>query len=707
MSFMDRIVIAFGLLAAGIIFYLFSSKKEKNPQSRKRSMSFKAERNSQIPAHNTVEESKMSEYDYLAKILIIGDARSGKSALFLSFAENKFHDTYIPTIGVDFKLRIMEIYNKRVKLQMWDTAGEERFRTITSSYYRGAHGIAIVFNVRDRQSFVNIDQWKHEITRYASESVNVILIGTQIDDTSLRLVTYDEGNAKADSLGISYFETSAKTTAGVQEAFVNISQQIVARLQAHNSPQTQLKPAIYQLLVVGDRCSGKSSLVKRRSQGQFEDTYRKTIGADFSDISVQCDESAVTLRVFDCPGEQETFSFCKPAALLIVFDVSSLDSFLHVDMWLRHFRDLNIPSEKIILVGNKCDIDALSRAVSFESASAKALSTGLTYVETSCKTGAGVMELFTMIAWSLTEGTLVSNPYLLPRIANTFAVESVRYMQTIHGLRLEMDVDSGAPAVYKQGGSSVVYRGSYHDIPVAIKQYTCSFLSLHGFINKDLDQLHIETYIHNSTKRCPTALTMYGSFISNQITYPLIVTELADKYGTLADVLANNAFELSWDWRLTVLQGIASFLSYLHNSNMAHMDLKSENCLVMSIGEDNDTSIKTSLAPHQSEDTCDVIKVFDFSSSLPFGEVGFEEFVNVGHTPSHSPPERLGYLATKTSRVCQGNAFRGTPKVEANYYLVSDKSDIYSFGILMAEVATRGLCYGEAGPQGMDAGASN
>lgn len=178
------------------------------------------------------------EYDFLFKLLLIGDSGVGKSCLLLRFADDTYTESYISTIGVDFKIRTIELDGKTIKLQIWDTAGQERFRTITSSYYRGAHGIIVVFDVTDLESFNNVKQWLHEIDRYASENVNKLLVGNKCDLTSKRAVTTEQAKEFADSLGIEYLETSAKNATNVEKAFTTMAAQIKARYKTQPQGNT-------------------------------------------------------------------------------------------------------------------------------------------------------------------------------------------------------------------------------------------------------------------------------------------------------------------------------------------------------------------------------------------------------------------------------------------------------------------------------------
>ena len=176
------------------------------------------------------------EYDYLFKLLLIGDSGVGKSCLLLRFADDTYTESYISTIGVDFKIRTIELDGKTIKLQIWDTAGQERFRTITSSYYRGAHGIIVVYDVTDAQTFASVKQWLSEIERFACENVNRLLVGNKSDLKDKRKVETATAKEFADSLGIPFIETSAKCASNVEDAFITMASEIKKKMVA-TTPQ--------------------------------------------------------------------------------------------------------------------------------------------------------------------------------------------------------------------------------------------------------------------------------------------------------------------------------------------------------------------------------------------------------------------------------------------------------------------------------------
>merc|ERR1712188_22271 len=131
-----------------------------------------------------------AEYDYLFKLLLIGDSGVGKSCSLLRYVDDTYTETYISTIGVDFKIRTLELDGKTVKLQIWDTAGQERFRTITSSYYRGAHGIIVVYDVTDEETYTAVERWMTEIDRFAGPEVNKMIVGNKCDMVTKKVVDY-------------------------------------------------------------------------------------------------------------------------------------------------------------------------------------------------------------------------------------------------------------------------------------------------------------------------------------------------------------------------------------------------------------------------------------------------------------------------------------------------------------------------------------
>ncbi|KAF8289288.1 putative small GTP-binding protein Rab11, putative,Rab11 GTPase [Trypanosoma cruzi] len=199
-----------------------------------------------------------AEYDHLFKLLLIGDSGVGKSCLLLRFADDSYTESYISTIGVDFKIRTLNLDGKVVKLQIWDTAGQERFRTITSSYYRGAHGIIIVYDTTDMESFNNVRTWLSEIDKFASENVNKLLVGNKCDLVLKKAVDTQMAKDFADNLGIPFLETSAKEASNVEEAFTRMAMDIKKRLAAQGGGAggaANSKP----LLSGGNRNTGSGS----------------------------------------------------------------------------------------------------------------------------------------------------------------------------------------------------------------------------------------------------------------------------------------------------------------------------------------------------------------------------------------------------------------------------------------------------------------
>lgn len=165
-------------------------------------------------------------YDYLFKLVLIGQSGVGKSSLLSRFTRNEFNLESKSTIGVEFATKIVNIESKQVKAQIWDTAGQERYRAITGAYYRGAVGALLVYNVTNRHSFQSITQWLKELRDNSEEGIVIMLVGNKIDLDYLRSVDIEEGKDFANQNGLHFIETSALDSTNVETAFYQILKEI-------------------------------------------------------------------------------------------------------------------------------------------------------------------------------------------------------------------------------------------------------------------------------------------------------------------------------------------------------------------------------------------------------------------------------------------------------------------------------------------------
>jgi Ras-related protein Rab-1A len=197
-------------------------------------------------------------YDYLYKVILIGDSAVGKSSILCQYADKEFSDSHISTIGVDFKIATIKVGSKKVKLQIWDTAGQERFKTIINSFFRGIQGVFLVFDITNKSTFDNLSYWEGELNRfYPGESLSkktIFVIGNKIDLEEKRSVSYDEANEYAKSIGARYFETSAKENIRISDIFYNLAYSALNdkdRLDLLNSP------SVGKVVIVGGKSINK------------------------------------------------------------------------------------------------------------------------------------------------------------------------------------------------------------------------------------------------------------------------------------------------------------------------------------------------------------------------------------------------------------------------------------------------------------------
>ncbi|KAF8898240.1 ras family-domain-containing protein [Gymnopilus junonius] len=163
-----------------------------------------------------------SNYDYLFKVVLIGDSGVGKSNLLSRFTRNEFNLESKSTIGVEFATRSINVDGKTVKAQIWDTAGQERYRAITSAYYRGAVGALLVYDIAKHATYVNVTRWLKELRDHADANIVIMLVGNKSDLKHLRAVPTDEAKAFSTENGLSFIETSALDASNVEAAFQTI-----------------------------------------------------------------------------------------------------------------------------------------------------------------------------------------------------------------------------------------------------------------------------------------------------------------------------------------------------------------------------------------------------------------------------------------------------------------------------------------------------
>lgn len=172
-------------------------------------------------------------YSYLFKYIIIGDTGVGKSCLLLQFTDKRFQPVHDLTIGVEFGARMITVADaQQVKLQIWDTAGQESFRSITRSYYRGAAGALLVYDITRRDTFQHLSRWLEEAKQHAHPNMVILLIGNKNDLEHRRAVSFEEGKAFADQNGLLFLETSAKTAYNVEQAFLKTAEQIYSKIHS-------------------------------------------------------------------------------------------------------------------------------------------------------------------------------------------------------------------------------------------------------------------------------------------------------------------------------------------------------------------------------------------------------------------------------------------------------------------------------------------
>ena len=164
--------------------------------------------------------SSSNEVEFVFKILLLGDSEVGKSCFLMRYSDNVFVENYITTIGLDYKLKSVKLDSgKTIKVQLWDTAGQDKYRTIAKNYFKGSHGILLLYDVTKQSSFQNIRDWIQDIREEVSQKAIIFLIGNKIDLVDKRKISKEKGIELAEEYKLPFFEASAKSGENVDEVF--------------------------------------------------------------------------------------------------------------------------------------------------------------------------------------------------------------------------------------------------------------------------------------------------------------------------------------------------------------------------------------------------------------------------------------------------------------------------------------------------------
>ncbi|XP_048450836.1 GTP-binding protein YPTM1-like, partial [Rhincodon typus] len=287
---------------------------------------------------------------FLFAVVLIGESGVGKSNLLSRFTRNEFNHDSRTTIGVEFSTRSVLVDGVTVKTQIWDTAGLERYRAITSAYYRGAVGALLVYDISKHLTYEKVESWLKELLDHADNNLVVMLVGNKIDLNDIRAVPVEE----------------AKSFAGSVQGFV------VCNSLPRDLVSIGLPLFLFAVVLIGESGVGKSNLLSRFTRNEFNHDSRTTIGVEFSTRSVLVDGVTVKTQIWDTAGLERyraiTSAYYRGAVgALLVYDISKHLTYEKVESWLKELLDHADNNLVVMLVGNKIDLNDI-RAVPVEEA---------------------------------------------------------------------------------------------------------------------------------------------------------------------------------------------------------------------------------------------------------------------------------------------------------------------------------------------------
>ena len=180
------------------------------------------------------------DYDYLYKLIIVGDSFVGKTNIMSQYIRKEFSLNTKSTVGVEFGAKIIKIENKLIKAQIWDTAGEERYRSVTNAYYKGAKGAFVVYDITNKLSFESVEKWIQDLKINSDHNITLLLIGNKKDLEDKREVSKEEGEEKAKTFGLGFIETSACTGENIDKAFETMLKEVFNKNFTNNNSEEEL-----------------------------------------------------------------------------------------------------------------------------------------------------------------------------------------------------------------------------------------------------------------------------------------------------------------------------------------------------------------------------------------------------------------------------------------------------------------------------------
>ena len=345
-------------------------------------------------------EKNYDNYDISYKISILGDESTGKTCILKNYLENKFiHNDYSPTKVTETKSKIIENNDGNlVKLQLYDTPGNNQYHLILKDDYKDSNGIILIYDVTNKNSFNNLKNWIKEIKKICSKNTPIFIVGNKIDDDKNRIIALEEGKKLVQEYGLIFCECSAKTGENIHFIFWKLTEKIneiskkIGNIKENKEKQINFDYS-FKISILGDKNTGKSNLINCNNYGFFVESYYSQIDEIYEVFSnnVRLDDigKTVNLKILDASSEGKYHLLLKDYykdsnGIILMYDVTNKNSFHNLENWIKEIKIVCSKNTPIFIVGNKIDDDK-NRIITLEEGKKLAQEYGLIFFECSCK----------------------------------------------------------------------------------------------------------------------------------------------------------------------------------------------------------------------------------------------------------------------------------------------------------------------------------